>query len=147
MSLRGSGEVFTIDGEKLKFGYHSLSHHGNDAAMIAELVKIDLEHLKAYARFVTQLKQMTDADGRSLLETTIAMFGTGMGDASRHSNENLPTIVAGGGFKHGQHLAFKRTDKADNDLLLGDLFITLQRQLGIECHDFSGDTRDMLRSE
>ena len=143
MSLRGSGEVFTIGGEMLKFGYHTLSHHGNDPVMIAELVKIDLEHLKAYARFVTQLKQKTDAEGRPLLESTIAMFGTGTGDASRHANVNLPTIVAGGGFKHGQHLAFKQTDKADNDLLLGDLFITLQRQLGIESHEFSGAKRGL----
>jgi hypothetical protein len=107
------------------------------------LVKIDAEHLKALARFLTQLKQKTDAEGRSLLESTIVMFGTGMGDASRHSNENLPTIIAGGGFRHGQHLTFKRTDKADNDFLLGDLFITLQRQLGIESHEFSGAKRGL----
>jgi hypothetical protein len=60
-----------------------------------------------------------------------------MGDASRHSNDDLPTIVAGGGLRHQGHLAFRRTASADKDILLGDLFITLQRQLGIACDQFS----------
>ena len=137
MSLRGGGEVFTIGGEMPRFGYHALSHHCNDPEKIAELTKIDTEHMKSFAKFLAQLKSKTDAEGRPLLDSTIVMWGTGMGDASRHSNQDLPVVLAGGGFKHGRHLNFQRTDSAEKDLLLGDLFITLQRQLGIECQGFA----------
>ena len=57
-----------------------------------------------------------------------------MGDSSRHSNRNLPTLVAGGGFKHGQHLSF---DPKDDSALLGDLYITMLQQLGLETDTFS----------
>lgn len=143
MSLRGGGEVFTIGGEMLRFGYHALSHHGNDPEKIAELTKIDTEHMKSFAKFLAQLKSKTDAEGRPLLDSTIVMWGTGMGDASRHSNQDLPVVLAGGGFKHGRHLNFQRTDSAEKDLLLGDLFITLQRQLGIECQGFAQAKRGL----
>jgi len=64
-----------------------------------------------------------------------------MGDASRHSNANLPTIVAGGGFNHGSHLAI---DKAGKDApLLGDLYITLMQRLGMEVDNFSNASRNM----
>lgn len=137
LRLAGLGQLFTIDGKPLKFNYHSLSHHGKQADKIEELVKIDIEHMRLFARFVHQLKEKKDAAGRPLLDETLVMWGTGMGDASRHSNEDLPTFVAGGGLRHQGHLAFPRTDSAEKDILLGDLFITLQRQLGIPCETFS----------
>lgn len=141
--LSGAGQTFTIGGRMLQNGYHGLSHHGNDPAKVRDLVAIDTEHMRCLARLLTTLKTRTDSEGRPLLDTTIVLFGTGMGDASRHSNENLPTIVAGGGFKHGRHLAFSRTDSADTDTLLGDLFITIQRQLGIEAERFSNATHGL----
>lgn len=137
LRLAGLGQLFTIGGQTLKFNYHALSHHGMVAEKIEELVQIDLEHMRILNRFLHQLKERKDAEGRPLLDRTLVMWGTGMGDASRHSNENLPTIVAGGGLRHQGHLAFERTDSAQKDLLLGDLFITLQRQLGLPCSEFS----------
>jgi hypothetical protein len=87
------------------------------------------------------LKTKTDAEGRSLLDSTIVLFGTGMGDASRHSNRDLPTLVAGGGFQHGQHI---QTDpEAQDGYLLGDLYITLMQQLGLEADGFSNAKRNM----
>ena len=87
------------------------------------------------------MKTKTDASGAPLLDSTLVLFGTGMGDASRHSNANLPTIVAGGGLKHGRHLAFDRKDP--NAPLLGDLYLTLLHQMGIEQKQFSTATRGM----
>jgi hypothetical protein len=136
--LSGAGQTFTIGGRMLQNGYHGLSHHGNDPAKVRDLVAIDTEHMRCLARLLTTLKNRTDGEGRPLLDTTVVLFGTGMGDASRHSNENLPTIVAGGGFKHGRHLAFSGAD-----MLLGDLFITIQRQLGIEAERFSNATHGL----
>ena len=132
--IAGLGQVFTLDGQTMRAGYHALSHHGNDPDLIRDLIRVETEHMKCLSRFLTQLKQKTDVDGRPLLDTTIVMFGTGMGDASRHSNRDLPTIVAGGGFKHGQHIA---GDLKDDSLLLGDVFISIMNQLGIETDTFS----------
>jgi hypothetical protein len=137
LRLAGLGQLFTINGKPLKFNYHSLSHHGKAPDKIEELVQIDVEHMRLLARFLEQLRSKTDAKGRPLLDETIVMWGTGMGDASRHSNDDLPTIVAGGGFKHKGHLAFSQKDPNQKETLLGDLFITLQRQLGIPCDQFS----------
>jgi len=129
--LGGEGQVFTIDGETLRTGYHLLSHHGNDPQKIAELVKIECEHMRCLAKFLDKLKRKTDADGRSLLASTLVLSGTGIGDANAHVNNDLPTIIAGGGLKHGQHF------KAGKDRLLGDLFITILQQLGINVDRFS----------
>ncbi|MGY8691062.1 MAG: DUF1552 domain-containing protein [Verrucomicrobiales bacterium] len=139
--IGGLGQVFTINGETLQSGYHALSHHGNDPDAIADLIKVETEHMRCFNRFLARLKTKTDARGQSLLDSTIVLLGSGMGDASRHANSNLPTMVAGGGFKHGQHIA---TDgKAKDAPLLGDLYITLMQQLGIETNRFSNASRNL----
>ncbi|MFT5093654.1 MAG: hypothetical protein ACI93T_002483 [Porticoccaceae bacterium] len=141
MFLTGAGQVFTLDGETLRAGYHALSHHGNDPDKIRDLVRVELEHMKRVAGFLKQLKTKTDAEGRPLLDSTIVLVGTGMGDASRHANRDLPTIVAGGGFDHGQHLSAKQ--KGGGELLLGDLYVTLLQQMGIEADQFSNAKRNL----
>ncbi len=132
--IAGLGQVFTLDGQTLQAGYHALSHHGNDPDLIRDLIRVETEHMRCLDRFLTQLKQKTDHEGQPLLDSTVVMFGTGMGDASRHSNRDLPTLVAGGGFKHGQHIA---GDLKDDSLLLGDVFISILKQMGIETDRFS----------
>lgn len=139
MFIAGLGQVFTLDGVTMRAGYHALSHHGNDPDLIRDLIRVESEHMKCLSRFLTQLKQKTDAEGRPLLDTTLVMFGTGMGDASRHSNRDLPTILAGGGFKHGQHIA--GDPSAEDSPLLGDVFISMLQQLGVETNTFSNAKR------
>ena len=141
--LGGLGQVFTIDGQTLQAGYHALSHHGNDPDKIRELVLVEIEHMKCLARFITQLKQKSDAEGRPLLDSTLVLFGTGMGDASRHANSDLPTLVAGGGLKHGRHLAFDKNDPKQADIVLGDLYLTLMHQLGMESDTFSNASKNL----
>ena len=139
--IDGLGQVFSFDGEPLKAGYHGLSHHGNDPAMIRDLIKIEQSHIHCLSGFIKQLKEKKDVEGKPLLDSTIVLMGTGMGDASRHSNANLPTLVAGGGFKHGSHVAVDR-EKPDAPLL-GDLYITLMQRLGMEVDSFSNASRNM----
>lgn len=139
--IGGLGQVFTINGETLQSGYHALSHHGNDPDAIADLIKVETEHMYCFNRFLTQLQAKTDAQGQPLLDSTIVLLGSGMGDASRHANSNLPTLVAGGGFKHGQHIAADRKQK--DAPLLGDLYITLMQQLGLESDRFSNASRNL----
>jgi hypothetical protein len=138
LMLNGLGAVFTIDGETLKVGYHSLSHHGNKPEMIRDLLKIECELMKYFNDFLTQLKEKKDAQGKPLLDSTVVLLGTGMGDASRHANQNLPALVAGGGFDHGRHVALDR-----NDYRLGDLYITLMNKMGVKATSFSNASRSL----
>ncbi len=139
--IGGLGQVFTINGETLQAGYHALSHHGNDPDAIADLIKVETEHMRCFDRFLTQLKTKTNSQGRPLLDETIVLLGTGMGDASRHANSNLPTLVAGGGFHHGQHIAID--PKATKAPMLGDLYLTLMQQLGLEADQFSNANQNL----
>jgi hypothetical protein len=141
MFLHGLGQVFSLDGRQLVAGYHGLSHHGNDPVMIRDLVAIETAHVHCLAQFLGQLEQKQTVNGRSLLDDTIILLGTGMGDASRHSNANLPTLVAGGGFKHGSHVVVD--PKHAGAPLLGDLYVTLMQRLGIETDRFSNASKTM----
>jgi hypothetical protein len=139
--LHGLGQVFSLDGRQLVAGYHGLSHHGNDPVMIRDLVAIESAHMHCLAGFLKQLAAKKTPEGTSLLDDTIVLVGTGMGDASRHSNANLPTLVAGGGLKHGSHVA---VDPAKPGApLLGDLYVTLLQRLGIEADRFSNASKNM----
>ncbi len=139
--IDGLGQVFSFDGNVLKAGYHGLSHHGNDPEMIRDLIAIETAHMHCFNGFLQQLKEKKNAQGKSLLDDTIVLVGTGMGNASRHSNGNLPTLVAGGGFKHGSHMAIDAS-KPDAPLL-GDLYITLMQRLGVETNSFSNASRNL----
>ncbi|MFN7934022.1 MAG: DUF1552 domain-containing protein [Bryobacteraceae bacterium] len=139
--LYGLGQVFTIDGQPLSAGYHALSHHGNDPGMMRDLVKLERSHMRQLAGFLRQLREKKDAHSRPLLDSTIVLAGTGMGDASRHSNRDLPTLVAGGGFQHGRHIAIDQ--RASDAPLLGDLYVTLMQRLGMEIGEFSNASRNL----
>lgn len=139
--IDGLGQVFSFDGVPLRSGYHGLSHHGNDPEMIRDLVSIETAHMHCLNGFLNQLKEKKRPDGTSLLDETIVLVGTGMGDASRHSNADLPTLVAGGGFDHGKHIAIDASKPEAP--LLGDLYITLMQQLGVETNEFSNANRNL----
>src|SRR5262249_23031683 len=101
--LLGTSGVPPVSGVTL--GHHDLSHHGQEPSKIAQLKKVELEEMKTLHEFLTKLKQ-TKEDGANLLDRTMVFFSSNLGNASTHSAKNLPVLLAGGGFKHGQHLAF-----------------------------------------
>lgn len=109
--------------------------------MIADLILVEKEHIRCFARFLDQLRSRTDITGRPLLDSTVVLLGTGMGDASRHANSNLPTLVAGGGFRHGSHIAVDQ--KAKDAPLLGDLYLTLLQRLNLPAEQFSNAHRNL----
>src|SRR5205085_6803191 len=82
--------------------------------------------------FLTSLTD-TREDGQPLLERTMVLYGTCMGSANSHSNVNLPVLFAGGGFKHGQHLAFD----ARNNYPLTNLYLSILQRMGMETNEFS----------
>ncbi len=141
LQLDGLGQVFSFDGRTLGAGYHGLSHHGNDPRMIRDLVSIETAHIHCFAGFLQALQEKKSARGVPLLDETVVLLGTGTGDASRHSNANLPTLVAGGGFRHGQHIAID--SKQPDAPLLGDLYVTLMQRLGMEVDRFSNASRNL----
>ena len=134
--IPGWSQVFTIGGRMLSAGYHGLSHHGNDPVRIADYNLVGIEHVRRFGLFLDKLKAAKDAMGRPLLDTSAVVFGSGMGNANTHDNSNLPTILVGGGFRHGCHHRVERD--APSPRLLGDLYLTLMQRFGIEIEDFAG---------
>ena len=137
----GWSQVFEIDGQRLSAGYHGLSHHGNEAKKIAEYNLVGREHVSRFSRFLEKLASHQDVDGRSLLDSTAVVYGSGMGDSNTHDNSNLPTLVAGGGLSHGNHWAHDRS--AENPRLLGDLYLTLLQRFGLEIDRFAGANNNL----
>ncbi|MHC4995267.1 MAG: DUF1552 domain-containing protein [Planctomycetota bacterium] len=116
-------------------GYHNLSHNGKDPGKIAELALIEMEQIKAFGDFLTKMNTTHDG-ANTLLDQTMVLLGSNLGNASSHSNQNLPILLAGGGFRHGQHLAFSQS----NNTPLSNLFVSMLQRLGVETDTFgSGD--------
>ncbi len=133
LQLLGTSGVPPIPGVNL--GHHDLSHHGNDPNKIAQLKKLELEKLNTFREFLVKLKE-TREEGESLLDRTMVFFSSNLGNAAGHSTKNLPVIFAGGGFKHGQHLAFDQ----QNPPPLCNLFVSMLQRLGLETDQFGSST-------
>ena len=117
---------------------HNITHHGNRPEVLTELRGHEERQFDVLGRFLTSLSE-TQEEGQSLLDRTMVLYGTCMGSANSHSNVNLPVLLAGGGFKHGQHLAFDQ----QNNHPLTNLFVSMLQRLGIEADKFSTGTATM----
>jgi len=126
------GEVKTND------GYHNLSHHGKSAAKLAQLKAIDEWHMKLLGQFFTSLKGVHEG-GDTLFDRTMILYGSNLGNANTHVTTNLPTLFAGGGFKHGQHLAFDTS----HNYPLPNLFVSMLQRLGLDAGRFASSTGTM----
>jgi hypothetical protein len=111
---------------------HNITHHGNRPEVLAELRGHEEGQFSALGDFLKTLSE-TKEQGESLLDRTMVLYGTCMGSANSHSNVNLPVLLAGGGFKHGQHLAFDQ----QNNYPLTNLYVSMLQRLGIETNEFS----------
>jgi hypothetical protein len=130
--------VMQIDGERITDGYHNLSHHGMASDKLAQLKVIDEWHMKLLAELFTGLKAAHEGDD-TLMGRTMVLYGSNLGDANAHSTTNLPTLFAGGGFRHGQHLAFDR----ERNYPLPNLFVSILQRMGIEASTFASVTGTM----
>jgi len=111
---------------------HNITHHGNRPEVVAELREKEEAQFDALNGFLNQLTA-TKEEGQSLLDRTMVLYGTPMGSANSHSNVNLPVLLAGGGFKHGQHVAHD----TKNNYPLANLYVSMLQRLGIETNEFS----------
>jgi Protein of unknown function (DUF1552) len=130
--------VVQIDGATITDSYHNLSHHGLAQDKLAQLKVIDEWHMRLLAGLFQGLKSVRE-DGATLLNRTMVLYGSNLGDANAHSTTNLPTLFAGGGFRHGQHLAFDR----GRNYPLPNLFVSMLQRLGIEEAGFGPSTGTM----
>lgn len=131
--LGGSTYVPPIQGVNL--GHHDLSHHGKEPGKLEQLKIVELETIKTLHGLLAKLKQ-TPEDEVNLLDRTTVFLGSNLGDGSSHSVKNLPVLVAGGGFEHGQHLSFD----PQNPPPLCNLYVSMLQRLGIETDKFSTGT-------
>ncbi len=128
--------VFEIDADLRSInGYHNLSHHGQVKAKLAQLEKVDRRQMRLLSKLLAGLAE-TREGGARLLDRTMVLYGSNMGDANTHDNTNLPILLAGGGFKHGQRLAFNHDDNAP----LCNLYVSMLQRLGVETNAFSSGT-------
>jgi hypothetical protein len=121
----------------IKKDYHGLSHHGNDPESIASLIALEKYQIEHFGKFVTRLSKMNDGE-RTLLDSTAVIFGSGMGDANSHKNSDLPILLAGGGYKHGEFREVPR--EGINKVPLCNLFVDIAQKMGVETDSFGSST-------
>jgi hypothetical protein len=131
--LAGSSFAPPIPGVTL--GHHDLSHHGKDPSKLEQLKIVEVETMKTLRDLLAKLKQSKEGNS-TLLDLTTVFLGSNLGDGSSHSTQNLPVLLAGGGFQHGQHLPFD----PKNPPPLCNLFVSMLQRLGIEADKFGSST-------
>jgi len=117
-------------------GHHYLTHHQNKQEMINKVAEIDLFYVKQFARFLEKMEQTKDVDGKSLLQNSMIVYGSGNADANRHTHVNLPVILAGGG---GGALTPGRFVKVGG-VPMTNLFLGMADRLGVRDVDRLGDS-------
>lgn len=133
------GGTFAASDLGIRQGYHSVSHHGKLQANIDALVQIELYQVEQFSRFLDKLRATREPNtDASLLDSTSVLMGSGMGNANAHTNHDLPIVLAGGGFKHGEHKRFP--SEARRRVPLCNLFVSMLQQFGVETDTFSTST-------
>lgn len=119
-------------------GYHDLSHHGRDESKLQQLGMIEQFHTSQLARFLDALKRSQVSDDSSLLDRTMVLMGSGLGNGSSHSNRNLPLLLAGGGFDHGAHKAYPA--RGGRKTPACNLYLSMLQRFGLETEHFGTST-------
>ena len=127
----------------VRAGHHAISHHGNDPEKLAQISKINRHHVGLFAHFLDRLASTEEADG-TLLDHSMIVYGSGIGDGNRHNHDNLPILLAGRGsgtIKPGRHLRYKK------ETPLANLYLGMLRRMGDEVGAFSDSTGELERLE
>lgn len=135
--ISGMNAVPTIPG--VSNDWHNLSHHGRDPDKIDELKIIEDAEFQVFGEFLAKLKAIEE-NGKSLLDHTAVLFGSNLGNASSHDWHNVPVLVAGGGYKHGSHIAHD----AKNNTPFANLFVPLLQRMGVETRHFGTSTAESV---
>lgn len=117
--------------------YHALSHHGNEKEAIDHLITLEKHQIMHFGKFLTRLSKMKDGEG-TMLDSTAVLFGSGMGNGASHKNSDLPIILAGGGYKHGEFR--KVAYEGINKVPLCNLYVDIAQKMGVEIDSFGNST-------
>ncbi len=131
LHMPGNAKLRGVEG--ISEGYHGLSHHGRDQDKIQQLTLVEQAVIDEWAAFLRKLKES------ALLDSTMVLMTSNLGNASSHNNKNMPVLFAGGGFKHGRHLAFSQK----SNYPLPNLYLNALHQLGLEHGHFATSTGTM----
>jgi hypothetical protein len=161
-SLGGEGDAFAIPEIGITESRHQLSHHGGDQGYMEKLTMYDTFAIEQFSYFLTRLAETRDLNGRPLLGSTMALFGSGMSYGHSHGNANLPLVLAGGsdlGLRHGSHLdlnqghfAGYRLDRpgehyglcsrpANSNAHMSNLLLLMAQRMGVEIDRFGDSNR------
>lgn len=161
-SLGGEGDAFAIPEIGITESRHQLSHHGGDAGYMEKLTNYDTFAIEQFGYFLTRLAETQDLNGRPMLGSTMALFGSGMSYGHSHGNANLPLVLAGGtdlGLQHGSHLDFNQghfsgyqlekpgehyalcSRPANPDAHMSNLLLTMAQKMGVEVDRFGDSNR------
>lgn len=119
--------------------HHPLTHHGNDPKKIEKVAKINRFHVSLFAEFLTKLKAVKEGDG-TLLDNSLLLYGSGMGNPNLHDHNNLPIVVAGGAagkMKGGRHIRYSKPTP------LANLHLTMLDKVGVRLDSFA-DSRGKI---
>ncbi len=157
-SLGGEGDAFAIPEIGITESRHQLSHHGGDIGYMEKLTKYDTFAIEQFSYFLTRLADTKDLNGKPLIGSTMALFGSGMSYGHSHGNANLPLVLAGGsdlGLNHGSHLDFNQghfkgyqLDKpgehyslcsrpANSNAYMSNLLLLMAQRMGVETDKFA----------
>lgn len=163
-SLGGEGDAFAIPEIGITESRHQLSHHGGDPGYMEKLTNYDTFAIEQFSYFLTRLAETKDLNGKPLIGSTMALFGSGMSYGHSHGNANLPLVLAGGsdlGLKHGSHLDFNQghfkgyqLDKpsehyslcsrpANPNAHMSNLLLLMAQRMGVETDKF-GDSNKVI---
>ena len=117
-------------------GWHTLSHHGGKPDKISQLSRIEIDTLKHFNQFLFEMDQIKE-EGGTLLDHTTVVMGSNFGDSSNHTCNNLPMIVAGGGYKHQTHTVLEKPTPLCN------LYLELLHKHNIDAAKFGSSQKDM----
>ncbi|MDG1893631.1 MAG: DUF885 family protein [Fuerstiella sp.] len=161
-SLGGEGDAFAIPEIGITESRHQLSHHGGDEGYMEKLTSYDTFAIEQFGYFPLRLDETKDVNGRPLLGSTMALFGSGMSYGHSHGNANLPLVFAGGadlGLKHGSHLDFNQghfdgytldmpgdhyrlcSRPANTDAHMSNLLLLMAQRMGVETDRFGDSNR------
>ena len=114
--------------------HHPVSHHGNNPEKLEKVAKINRHHVSLFADFLKRMREIPEGEG-TLLDNSVYMYGSGMGDPDAHDHSNLPIVVAGGAAGKGnRHLKF------DDPTPLSNLHLTLLNKVGVPMESFADST-------
>ena len=140
------GGSFAASDLGIRRGYHSLSHHGHVSENIDLLVQIERYQVQQFSRFLEKLKSIQEpGSDASLLDSTMTLMGSGMGNANSHTNSDLPVILAGGGFRHGEHKQYPK--ESNQRVPLCNLYVSMLQRFGLEIDRFGTSTSTLSNLE